>query len=88
MTDDRSNQELRCFELIELLTAYLDGALTDDVRTQVDDHLRDCEGCRAALAQWRTVAELAGKLTPAEVADLDPYVRNRLLMTLREPRRR
>jgi anti-sigma factor RsiW len=88
MTEDHPAGDLRCVELVELLTAYLDGALSDDARTQVDEHLRGCEGCRAALAQWRTVAELAGRLTPADVASLDPYVRNRLMMTLRSPRRR
>jgi anti-sigma factor RsiW len=88
MTDDRSVDELRCVEVVELLTAYLDGALPYETRTQVDEHLRHCEGCRAALAQWRTVTELAGRLTPADVASLDPYVRNRLMMTVRSPRRR
>jgi anti-sigma factor RsiW len=86
MTDPAD--DLRCVELAELLTAYLDGGLTDEMRIRVDDHIRDCEGCRAALAQWRTVAELAGRLTAADVASLDPYVRNRLLETLRLPRRR
>jgi predicted anti-sigma-YlaC factor YlaD len=88
MTDDHSVDELRCVEVVELLTAYLDGAPADETRKQVDEHLRDCEGCRAALAQWRTVTELAGRLTPADVASLDPYVRNRLMMTVRSPRRR
>jgi anti-sigma factor RsiW len=88
MTDDHPDDELRCMEVVELLTGYLDGALPDDARTRVDEHLRGCEGCRAALVQWRTVAELAGQLTPADVASLDPYVRNRLMMTVRSPRRR
>ena len=88
MTDDHPVAELRCVELVELLTAYLDDTLPDATRTQVDEHLRDCEGCRAALAQWRTIAELAGRLTPADVASLDPFVRNRLMMTVRSPRRR
>ena len=88
MTDDHSVDELRCVEVVELLTEYLDGALPDEMRKQVDEHLRDCEGCRAALAQWRTVTEIAGRLTPADVASLDPYVRNRLMMTVRSPRRR
>ena len=88
MTDDHPVDELRCLEVVELLTAYLDGALPDQARIQIDEHLRDCQGCRAALAQWRTVAELAGRLTPVDIASLDPYVRNRLMMTVRSPRRR
>ncbi|QES46973.1 anti-sigma factor [Streptomyces venezuelae] len=78
----------RCIDLVELITAYLDGTLPERSRRRIDEHLELCEGCRTALAQWRTVAALAGRLTPADVADLDPYVRDRLLSTFREPRRR
>lgn len=83
MTDD-----VRCIELVEQLTDYLDGAQPDNVRKRIDDHLRDCEGCRAALDQWRTVIAITGKLTTADVASLDPYVRDRLLAMLQIPRRR
>ncbi len=78
----------RCDELVELLTAYLEDALDPQMRRQFDEHLEGCVGCRAALAQWRTVAGLAGRLTAADVARLDPYVRERLLATLVAPRRR
>jgi anti-sigma factor RsiW len=78
----------RCVELVELLTAYLDDALTDDSRRRFDEHLEGCGGCRAAIAQWRTTARLAGRLRTEDVADLDPYVRDRLLATLTRPRRR
>lgn len=90
MTDERNPAETdqRCVDVVELITAYLDGTLPGEVRRRVDEHLENCPGCRAALAQWRTVAALAGRLTTADVADLDPYVRDRLLSTLREPRRR
>jgi anti-sigma factor RsiW len=81
--DDR-----RCIELVELLTAYLDDTLDAQTRRQFDEHLEGCAGCRAALAQWRTVAALAGRLTTADVANLDPYVRERFLATLIAPRRR
>ena len=77
-----------CIELVELLTAYLDDALDDQTRRDVDEHLEGCPGCRAAVTQWRTVAGLAGRLTAADVADLDPYVRERFLATLVAPRRR
>jgi anti-sigma factor RsiW len=80
--------EPRCIELVELLTAYLDDALDAQARRDFDEHLEGCAGCRAALAQWRAVAGLAGRLTGADVADLDPYVRERFLATLVAPRRR
>ena len=86
--EEPAGADQRCIELVELLTAYLDDALDAQTRRRVDDHLRGCAGCRAALAQWRTLAGLAGRLTAADVADLDPYVRERLLATLTVARRR
>jgi anti-sigma factor RsiW len=78
----------RCIDLVELLTAYLEDALDEETRRRFDEHLEGCAGCRAALGQWRTVAGLAGRLTTADVADLDPYVRDRFLATVVAPRRR
>lgn len=90
MTGERHQDaaDQHCVELVELLTAYLDEALTDDMKRQFDEHLQGCEGCTAALAQWRTTTRLAGQLRTEDVADLDPYVRDRLLATLTIPRRR
>lgn len=90
MREDQHGAEIdhRCIDLVAQLTAYLDGTLPHDVRQRVDEHLGHCEGCRAALSQWKTVADLAGQLTPADVADIDPYVRDRLMATFLEIRRR
>jgi anti-sigma factor RsiW len=89
MTGERpAGADKRCIELVEFLTAYLDDALDAQTRRLLEEHLEGCAGCRAALAQWRTVAGLAGRLTPADVAGLDPYVRERFLATLVVPRRR
>jgi anti-sigma factor RsiW len=90
MSDESRSEgvDQACYDLVELMTAYLDGALTDEQRHLFEEHLEGCEGCRAALGQWRTVEELAGRLSVEEVADLDPYVRDRLLSTLRVVRRR
>lgn len=85
---DPAESDQRCIDFVELITAYLDGTLPDRSRRRIDEHLKGCAGCRAALAQFRTVAELSGRLSPADVADLDPYLRDRLLTTFREPRRR
>lgn len=86
--DDANLTDQRCIEFVEQLTAYLDDTLPQETRRRVDEHLALCEGCSAALSQWRTVAELAGRLTAADVADIDPYVRDRLMATFLEIRRR
>ena len=90
MTDERNAAETdqRCVDFVEQITAYLDGTLPHDARRHVEEHLGQCEGCQAALSQWRTVATLAGQLTAADVADIDPYVRDRLMATFLEIRRR
>jgi anti-sigma factor RsiW len=90
MTDEQNaaDTDQRCIDFVEVITAYLDGTLPDQVRGRIDEHLGHCQGCRAALLQWRTVAALAGRLSPADIADIDPYVRDRLMTTFLEIRRR
>ena len=83
-----AHRALRCAEFVELVTAYLDNTLPDDVATAADEHLAGCTGCRATLAQWRTVIDLAGRLTEADVARSDPLATNRLMTTFRRLRRR
>ncbi len=56
-----------CREFVDLVTAYLDHALPPDRQAQIDDHLATCEGCRTVLAQWRTVIDLAGRLTDVDI---------------------
>jgi predicted anti-sigma-YlaC factor YlaD len=85
---DPRADELACIELTEMLSAYLDDEVGPEQRRRIDDHLKGCAGCRAAMEQFRTVIRLSGRLTPEDVASLDPLVRDRLLATLQIPRRR
>jgi predicted anti-sigma-YlaC factor YlaD len=88
-SDGGSNtDDVRCIEVVDIATAYLDGVLNEKQRRPIDRHLEICEGCRAALDQLRTVIRLAGRLTAADVAALDPLIRDRLMATFRVPRRR
>jgi anti-sigma factor RsiW len=85
---DSPPDQLRCIELVDMVTTYLDGEVSGDQRRRIDRHLDGCRGCRAALDQFRTVIRLTGRLTAADVADVDPLIRDRLTSTLRTPRRR
>jgi anti-sigma factor RsiW len=87
---DRSGAEadLRCIEVAEALSAYLDGAVDEEERRRIDSHLAGCPGCTAAIDQFRTVIELSGRLTAADVASVEPILRDRLAATLRVPRRK
>ena len=82
-----TEDDLRCIEVVELATAYLDGAVDEAQRNRIDAHLAGCAGCHAAMDQFKTVKRLTGRLTVADVTDLDPFIRDRLLRTLRTPRK-
>ena len=71
-----STGPMDCNELVELVTAYLDGALDPDTRARFDTHLLDCDGCENYLQQFRETVRTVGKITDDE---LDPAFRNRLL---------
>jgi predicted anti-sigma-YlaC factor YlaD len=83
-----SEDDLRCVDLVRVVSAYLDGEVDDVQRARIERHLAGCAGCRAAVDQYRTVSRLAGRLTVEDVANTDPLIRDRLLATLRIPRRR
>jgi anti-sigma factor RsiW len=85
---DEPGTDVACKDFVELITAYLDGALPDDVRSQLDEHLEGCDGCQNVLAQWRTTIALAGRLTKADVDNTDEVTRDRLNSTMRGLRRR
>jgi anti-sigma factor RsiW len=50
---------MSCRELVELVTAYFDGALPDGQRIAFEQHVRQCPGCDVYLAQMRTTIQLA-----------------------------
>jgi anti-sigma factor RsiW len=87
-SDQPSGADMACQDLVQLITAYLDGALPDDIRTQVDEHLDGCDGCQNVLAQWRTIIALAGRLTEDDVDNTDEITRDQLISTIRGLRRR
>jgi anti-sigma factor RsiW len=72
---------LDCDELVELVTAYLDGALDLDTRERFDHHLVECDGCVNYLQQFRSTVSTLGKISEA---DLDPGFRDRLLKSFRD----
>jgi anti-sigma factor RsiW len=65
-----------CNELVELVTAYLDGSLDLDTRARFDMHLLECDGCENYLQQLRETVRALGKIRHDE---LDPAFRGRLL---------
>ena len=74
---------VRCAELVEQLTDYLEGALPPARAALIDEHLGLCDGCRSLRAQWDVVIDLAAKASPEPADALDPATRARLLSAFR-----
>lgn len=55
---------LDCDQFVELVTAFLDGALDADTERRVVDHLAECDGCGTYLDQMRAVVRGLGRLPP------------------------
>jgi anti-sigma factor RsiW len=57
-------EALSCQELVELVTAYFEGALAPEEHFRFEHHLGSCDGCGVYVDQMRTTIRLAGRLTP------------------------
>ena len=57
-----------CQDLVEVVTAYFDGAMTPEDREIFEHHLEECDGCVNYIAQMRTTVELTGTLKPDDIA--------------------
>jgi anti-sigma factor RsiW len=68
-------RDLVCQEVVELVTAYLEGALSRRDRRRLERHLRACPNCAAYLEQIRMTIEVAGRVEPE---DLTPEARSEL----------
>jgi anti-sigma factor RsiW len=64
--------ELVCQQIVELVTDYLEGALSRSERRRFEAHLAGCEHCTEYLAQMRATIRLTGRL---DVEDLTPAMR-------------
>jgi len=72
---------LNCRELVELVTAYLEGDLSAGERKRFDAHLAGCDGCTMYVEQMRRTIELTGTLS---VDDVPPEAEDALLRTFRD----
>jgi anti-sigma factor RsiW len=57
-------EHLSCQELVELVTDYLENALSADDRVRFEAHIGRCDGCTVYLRQMRQTIELTGSLSP------------------------
>jgi anti-sigma factor RsiW len=73
--------ELTCKEIVELVSDYLDGALTRRRRRAFEAHLAGCDGCRRYVEQMRETIRITGTLGPGAP---DDEQRERLLELFRD----
>jgi hypothetical protein len=71
-----STGPMDCNELVELVTAYLDGSLDLERRARFGLHLLECDGCENYLQQFRVTIQTLGRVRDDQ---LDPDFRDKLL---------
>jgi anti-sigma factor RsiW len=76
--------DLRCKDLVELVTDYLEGTLGPEDRERFEEHLAACAGCTRYLAQMRETIRLTGRLTEEQIP---VEQRDALLVAFRDWRR-
>jgi anti-sigma factor RsiW len=73
-------EALTCREMVELVTDYLEGALTEPERRRFEEHIRVCPDCTNYLDQMRLVIKASGRLSEETI---DPVARDALLDAFR-----
>jgi len=73
-------REMPCQELVEVVTDYLEGALSATDRRRLEAHLAACGACVEYLGQMRRTIEVVGRL---EVETLSAETREALLEAFR-----
>jgi anti-sigma factor RsiW len=69
-------KDMVCQQAVELVTDYLEGALSRRDRRRFEAHLRACPNCTAYLEQIKTTIALSGSIKPE---DLSPEARTNLI---------
>jgi anti-sigma factor RsiW len=76
----RRRRELVCREAVELVTDYLEGALSTEERERLEGHLANCPHCTEYLAQMRRTLDVLGRIEPET---LEPAVQDELVALFR-----
>jgi anti-sigma factor RsiW len=82
MSDDIGT-EMACKELVEVITDYLEGTLSERDRTRFDAHILTCAPCREYVAEMRITLQLTGRIT---VDSISSRARDELLSAYRRMR--
>jgi len=72
---------MNCAEVRTQLSAYHDGELAPVVHNAVAEHFKDCSECAAALAGFRQLSDLYGRLTHPTPPDQWDVIEKELVAT-------
>jgi len=79
----RRREHLACQEFVEIVTDYLEDAMSDGDRARFEAHLSKCGGCARYLEQIRVTVDLTGRLHADDVDALGADARDELLAAFR-----
>jgi anti-sigma factor RsiW len=74
-------EHISCQEIVELVTDYLEGALSAEDASRFEHHVTLCEGCAFYVEQIRMTIEAAGRIREE---DVPPGVRDTLVAAFRD----
>ena len=74
-------RDVVCQQAVELVTDYLEGALSRSARRRFEAHLAGCPHCTEYLAQMRETIRLTGRLEPD---DLTPQMQDDFIALYRQ----
>jgi hypothetical protein len=75
-----SSEHITCQEVVELVTEYMEGALSPEETSLFEQHLNFCDGCVLYVDQLRMTIETVGRIREEE---LPPETREKLLTAFR-----
>jgi anti-sigma factor RsiW len=59
---------MNCRQIVELMTDYIEGALSESDRRRFESHLSGCDGCTAYLEELRTTIRLAARVADQPIS--------------------
>ena len=77
-------EHITCQEVVELVTEYLEGALSAEDVARFEHHLTLCDGCVFYVEQIRMTIAAAGRIGEEHVP---PEIRDELVAAFRDFRR-
>jgi anti-sigma factor RsiW len=73
--------ELNCQAFVELVTEYLENALSAGERARFEYHLADCPDCSVFLEQMRRTIQVVGHLSEESIS---PQIKSEMLTRFRD----